>query len=114
MDAVIITEAKAQPSNFKDLQGNPQFQDVCKVNFTGLGEFNVNLNKPTVDALVEAFGEDSTQWLNQHLVVEVEKTRVAGKAGISLFLIPDGFQKVDNAQGFAEIIRKPLLEAAAT
>ncbi len=108
MRATIVSETTSQPSKFLDQNGNPQFQDTCKVNFEGLGEFNVNLNKPTIECLIDSMGEDSKSWMNQELTVEVERTRVAGRAGISLFMIPTGYQKIDNKDGFAEIVAKQL------
>jgi hypothetical protein len=111
MIAVIINETMPQPSNFTDKNGDPQFQDVCKIKVNELaGEFNANLNKPTTESLIDAFGEDSLLWMNHPLTIAVEKTRVAGKAGISLFLIPEGYHKIDNKEGFAEIIKNTLAE----
>lgn len=103
--AVIVTETEPEPSQWKDDEGNVQTQDVCKVKFDGLGDeaLKVALNKVVIRGLAGAFGEDSRLWIGKPLQVETEKTRVGGKAGIALYLIPEGYEKVDNEDGYAEI-----------
>ncbi|HXP70734.1 MAG TPA: hypothetical protein VOA88_15740 [Candidatus Dormibacteraeota bacterium] len=62
--AKIVSETTPQPSTFTDKNGMPKTQDICKVQFQGTNEaVNVNLNRPTLNALVEAFGEDSKDWM---------------------------------------------------
>jgi hypothetical protein len=53
---------------------------------------NVNLNRATINGLVDAFGEDSALWIGHYLTVETEKMRVAGKAVVALYLIPKGYE----------------------
>lgn len=107
MKATILNETVSQPSSFLNPKTQePQNQDLCKVKFEGMEEeFNVSLNKPTIAGLIDAFGEDSVEWKDKPLTVEIEKTRVAGKLGIALYLIPDGFAKVDDDQGFAKVVK---------
>ena len=107
--AVIVSETTPQPSQFKDKNGNDKTQDVCKVRFEGKEEvLNLSLNKATINGLVDAFGEDSKEWINQPLTVETEKVRVAGVARVAIYLIPKSYEKVDNDQGFAEIVKMGL------
>lgn len=102
--ARITTEVKPSPSQFKDKEGNVQMQDVGKVKFEGINdELNVRLNKATISGLVKAFGTKSTDWIGKVLKVETEKMRVAGKAVTALYLIPEGYEKVDDAEGYAKI-----------
>ena len=105
--AKIVSEAQPVPSSFQDAKGNAQTQDVARVQFEGQKEsVNCNLNKPTVNALIQAFGEDSKDWMGHYLTVEVEKVRVAGKAVTALYLCPEGFHKADDEQGYAVVCRK--------
>lgn len=105
--AKIVSEAQPVPSSFTDPKGNPTTQDVARVQFEGQKEsVNCNLNKPTVQALIQAFGEDSKDWMGHYLTVEVEKVRVAGKAVTALYLIPEGFHKTDDEAGYAVVVRK--------
>jgi len=107
--AKIVSETSPQPSQFTNKDGSPKTQDVCKVRFEGKEEvYNISLNKATINGLVDAFGEDSVEWQNHPLKVETEKVRVAGKAVIATYLIPDGYEKVDNDEGFAEIRKMSL------
>lgn len=105
-EAKIVSETVPSPSSFLDKNGNTKTQDVCKVRVAGLPEaFNVSLNRATINALVDAFGDDSLNWQNKPLTIETEKVRVAGKAVVAVYFIPAGYQKVDDANGYAMIIR---------
>jgi len=107
--AKIISETRNEPSKFLNTDGSPKMQDNCKVQFEGATEaVNISLNRATLNALVEAYGEDSLNWMNKTLTVEVEKMRVAGKAVIALYLIPKGFKKIDDADGYAVIVPNEL------
>lgn len=110
--AKIVSETSPQPSKFLNDDGSPKIQDVCKARFEGLDDvYNLSLNKTTINGLLEAFGDDSKDWMNHYLRVETEKVRIGGKTNIAIYLIPEGYEKVDNADGFAEI-RKIGLEKA--
>lgn len=106
--AKIMTETSPEPSQWKDDDGNVKIQDICKVKFSGMGEeqYRFPLNKIVINGLVDAFGEDSKKWIGQTLRVETEKTRVGGKAGIAVYLIPDGYEKIDDEEGYAKIVKK--------
>lgn len=102
--AKIVSETNPQPSAFLNKDGTSKMQDVCKVRFEGKDEvFNISLNKATINGLIDAFGEDSNDWMNKYLSVETEKVRVAGVARTAIYLIPEGYEKIDNEEGFAEI-----------
>lgn len=104
--AKIVSEAQPVVSQFKDKNDQPKTQDVAKVRFQGLPEaFNVNLNRATIFALIEAFGTDSKAWINQVLTVHTEKVVVGGKRVTALYLVPDGFEVRENDEGYIEIGR---------
>lgn len=104
--AKIVSETEASPSSFLNKDGSPKTQDVCKVLFQGNKEpLNLSLNRATINGLVDAFGEDSKNWMNKVLSVETEKVRVAGKAVVALYLIPEGFKKIDDVNGYALIVK---------
>jgi hypothetical protein len=103
--AKIVSETNPMPSSFTNKDGSPKFQDVCKVQFEGFKEpLNVSLNRATINGLVDAFGEDSKDWQNKNLSVETEKVRVAGKAVTALYLIPSGYKRIDDENGYPVII----------
>jgi len=106
MKAVIVSETLPVPSQWEDKKGNLKNQDVCKVKFDGFETaYNVALNRATINGLVDAHGEDSKDWMNKPLSVEVEKQRVSGRAVIALYLIPQGFHREDDQDGYAIIVR---------
>ncbi len=112
MKCVILNETTSVPSNFPHPKtGEPQNQDLAKLKIEGIeGEFNTALNKPTIEAMINAFGPDSINWQGNALIIEVEKTRVGGKAGVALYLIPEGYELKNDEQGFAKITKKSLEE----
>jgi hypothetical protein len=87
-------------------QNGPQI--VAKIRIKGQeGEAkNVAINAPTKNALIDAFGKDSKNWTNQLLTVSIEKTLIAGKRGIALYLVPEGFEVTEDAGGYLVIARK--------
>ncbi len=107
--AKIVSETTAQPSSFLNKKGNPKTQDVAKVRFEGQPEaVNVSLNRATINALVDAFGEDSVTWQGHVLTCEIEKVRVAGVMRLALYLLPEGYEKTDDQNGFAVVQRKAI------
>lgn len=105
--AKIVSEVKSQPSNFQNKDGGSKDQDVGKVKFEGAKEaVNVSFNRATISGLIQAFGEESTSWMNKVLKVETEKMRVGGKAVVALYLIPEGYKKIDDENGYATIVKE--------
>ncbi len=105
--AKIVSETSPQPSQFLNKDGSVKNQDVAKVLFgRDVEPLNVNLNRTTINGLINAFGEESNDWKNKPLRVETEKARVAGKAVVALYLIPEGYKKIDDDNGFAMIVPK--------
>lgn len=103
--AKIVSEAKSMPSQFTDEKGNVQMQVVAKVVFEGKNEpLNVRLNRATKNGLIRAFGKDSVNWQNHYLSVMTEKGKVSGRNVTYLFLIPQGFKKVEDEGGYDVII----------
>lgn len=97
----IVTEAKETVSQ----QGNTQL--VAKVLVRG-GETeakNVAINKPSMTALVDAFGDDTVDWVNKHLSVHIEKTLIGGQRGYALYLLPEGFEVTEDDGGYLVVQR---------
>jgi len=104
--ATIVSETNPQPSQFLNKDGSVKNQDVCKVMFEGKDEaVNLSLNRTTINGLVDAFGEDSAEWQDKTLTVETEKVRVGGKAVVALYLIPEGYKRIDDENGYAVIAK---------
>jgi hypothetical protein len=105
--AKIVSETNPQSSTFLNKDGTTKTQDVCRVHFEGMPEpLNVSLNRATINGLSDAFGEDSKDWQGHYLTVETEKMRVAGKAVTALYLIPEGYKRIDDANGYAMIVKE--------
>ncbi len=101
--AKIVSETSPEESiTYKDLKGNPKIQDVCKVMFDGYTEaFKVSLNRATINALVDAFGENSSDWQGHTLAVEIDK--LPGKK-FPLYLIPEGYKRIEDEKGYSVIV----------
>lgn len=107
MRAKIVSETNPMPSAFQDDNGKMKMQDVCKVRFEGMTDpVNVSLNRPTIDGLVEAFGEESVKWQGNYLTVEIEHSRIGGKNRTIMYLVPEGYEKFDDDNGYARIAKK--------
>lgn len=105
--AKILEETVPRPSQFKDKNDNIKNQDVTKVRFESMKEaVNVALNMATINGLVSAFGDESKEWIGKVLTAETEKMRVGGKAVVALYLIPEGYERIDDANGYAVILKK--------
>ena len=105
--AKLVSETNAQPSSFLNKDGSPKTQDVAKLRIEGVQEpLNVSLNRATINGLVDAFGEDSVNWQGHYLTIETEKVRVAGKSVTALYLIAEGYEKIDDDNGYAVIVKK--------
>lgn len=101
--AKIVSETNPEPTSFKNEKGELQTQDVCKVLFQGEKEpLKLALNRATINALVEAFGEDSKSWMAHMLSVEIEK--LPGKK-FPIFLIPEGFIRTEDVNGYSVVIK---------
>ena len=112
--AKIVSEVSKQPSTFLNDDGSAKTQDVAKVRFENLSEpLNLALNRTTINGLIDAFGEDSVTWQGHYLTVETEKVRVAGKAVTAIYLIPEGYEKVDDSNGYAVILKMGNVTASA-
>lgn len=98
----ILTEARPIEEIYK---GEPNTRNTVKVKVQGLAEpQNYDLNKPTIAGLIDAFGDDSSQWIGKVLQAHTEKVRVAGKAGIMVILYAEGFKVMDDEGGYAVVV----------
>lgn len=96
--AKIKSEATEQPSQ----QGGTQL--VAKMLVQGQTEaLNVAINKPSKNALIRAFGNDTNGWIDKTLTVQVETAIVSGKRGIAMYLIPEGYEMKEDSGGYLVI-----------
>jgi hypothetical protein len=103
----LVSETAPITSQFLNKDGSTKMQDVAKVLFSGEAEpKNISLNRATINGLVDAFGEDSADWMGPILIAETEKVRVAGKAVTAVYLVPEGYERVDDENGYTVIVKK--------
>ena len=102
--AKLVSETTPTASQFKNEDGTAKTQDVAKIRFENLKEaMNISINRPTLNGLIEAFGEDSKNWINKYLTVQTEKMVVGGKRVTALYLIPNGFELKEDENGYMVI-----------
>ena len=103
----LVTETTPQASQFKDKEGNQKNQDVAKIEFQGAAEaLNISINRASINGLVDAFGEDSKLWMNKTLTAITEKVLVGGKRQTALYLVPDGYELVEDASGYMNVVKE--------
>lgn len=102
--AKIVSETNpVENTQFKNDDGSPTTQDVCKVVFEGNNEpLKVALNRATINGLIDAFGRSSSLWQGHDLKVEIDKQ--PGKK-YPLYLIADGFKRIEDSEGWAIIVK---------
>lgn len=89
------------------VEGQNGKQLVAKIRIKGHTEDkNVAINKPTQAGLASAFGNDTLKWIDKLLTVQVESGIFAGKRGIMLNLVPEGYVVAEDAAGFLTIRQK--------
>jgi hypothetical protein len=110
----LMSETTHMASQFKDEKtGETKFQDVAKVLFSGDTETkNISLNRATINGLVDAFGEESADWQGKVLSCETEKMRVGGRAVTAVYLVPEGYERVDDENGYTVIVKKGTIVGA--
>ena len=93
----------------KSYEGEIRKQDIAKIRIEGDTEAkNVSINKPTINGLIEAYGEESKDWINKPLTIHIEKTMISGKRLPVLYLIPNGFDLTEDDNGYLVITRKGI------
>lgn len=104
MACKIVSETKPVT---REYQGKPQTQDITRIRFDGYGEdaVNVALNKPTLNALVKAFGDESADWQGKPLTATTMQAIVSGKMGYALYLVPEGFEVTTDDGGYVVIVK---------
>jgi hypothetical protein len=108
MKAKLISEVKPLQSRFRDQDGQLKVQNVGELFIDGLPTpekpYTINLNATTLEGLIDAFGEDSKDWMKEVLTVQKEKTIIGGKRVEVIYLIPDGYQLHEDEEGYVHII----------
>lgn len=95
----IVGETRKVPGEYGD-------RDVAKVEVNGFkGEKNVNINQTSLNAFIDAFGDESSNWIGKVVTAQTEKAIIAGKRRIVLYLIPDGFALQETTDGYIKIVR---------
>ena len=87
----IVSETRPVASEkfVNERTGAPVIQNICKVQLEGETEpVNMSLTKPTIEALVDVYGEDSIQWQGHPLTVHKSKA----PKGWSVQLVPVGYE----------------------
>lgn len=102
----LITECVKQESKFKDTEGNAKIENVAKVRFQGADEsVNMRLNWTTIYGLIDAFGEDSKEWVGKVMTAQTREAMVGDTVRTIVYLIPEGFELAKNAEKKMEIRR---------
>ena len=97
-----VNECMNQPSKFENDDGSPKTENVVKARFEGMDEVvNMRVNWTSIHALIEAFGKDSKNWIGKPLTAKPKDATT----GISIYLLPDGFELGRNKDKRWEIRR---------
>ena len=101
--AKLVSETNPLESTF---EGKVRIQDVAKIRIEGdENVYNIAINRTTMNALIKAFGDDSKNWVNQYLTVKLDKTTIAGRRVVIVYLIPEGFELTEDEGGYVVIAK---------
>ena len=92
----IASEAQETESQFG-------VQLVAKVKVGG-NEVKTNINKPSKNALIEAFGTETKDWVGKTVTAHLETGLTAGKRTVAIYMIPEGFEFTEDEGGYMTII----------
>lgn len=107
MKCKLVSETVPTPSQFKNKDGSVKVQDVAKIQFADSAEaFNINVNRASLNALIDAFGEESVKWQGKSLTAITEKVVVGGKRVTAVYLVPDGYTMSEDANGYVVIVKE--------
>lgn len=104
--AKIKTEAIEQVSQ---QSGKPQL--VAKLQIKGQAEAaNFAINTPSKNALIDAFGTDTLNWIDKLLTLYVMPALISGKMGMAVYLVPEGFEVKADSEGYMKVVKigKPM------
>lgn len=76
-----------------EYEGKPNKRLIAKAQFKGKPEaLNISINNASIEALADAFGEDTQKWQGHHLTARVESTIIGGKRKYPIYLVPEGYE----------------------
>lgn len=106
----IVSEATEQPSTLND-----SMQLVAKVVVKDKVKEpeNVAINMQSKNALIDAYGTDTSAWINKVVTATMENTTVGGKRVRVLYMIPEGMVLKEGTDGFLHIGREEAEQPAA-
>jgi|SRR3990167_1009886 len=103
--AKLVSETTPIPSQFKNKDGSTKNQDVAKLRIEDKPEsMNISLNRATLDAMIDAFGDDSKDWINKDLTIQTEKVMVSGKRVTAVYLLPENYVMKEDENGYVKIV----------
>lgn len=87
-------------------QGTPTTQNVAKARFEGdVEDKNVNINRPSINGLIDAFGPNSNDWIGKVLTAHTEKMVIAGKRVTAMYLVAEGYEVGEDKGGYLIVTR---------
>lgn len=79
-------------------------QLVVKVRRQGTTEpVNVAINQTSKNALIEAYGDDTKDWVDKVITVAVERAIINNKRSVIVYLVPAGFVLTEASDGSVTI-----------
>ena len=59
-----------------------------------------------MNGLVDASGDESESWQGHVLTVEAEKVVASGKRVTAVYLVPEGYERIEDENGYVAIVKK--------
>jgi len=111
MKATIASEVDKVAGEY---EGKANVRNIGRISIEGGEEQNVSFNKTSINALVEAFGEESSEWQGEKVTLQIENTVINNQRRKIIYFIPEGFVLMEDASGSLVIQKKedeiPVIE----
>lgn len=97
--AKLVSEVEKKESRFKDAEGNVKTENVGKLRVQGAEEaVNVRLNWTSIYGLIDAYGDDSKDWIGKVLTIKTLDAMVGDTMRTIVYLVPEGFELAKNEE----------------
>lgn len=92
----------------KDKEGNEydKYENHTMVAFGDDEPVAIRINKMSINAFIDAFGEESKDWIGKPLTAYVKEADVAGKVRSVVYLVPEGFKLGVDAEKRRVIVKE--------
>ena len=89
---VFLDEVKPIAGKYRDEVGQLKSQNIATIRLEDGTEGLFRVNLQSIEGLLDAYGDDSLEWVGKSLTLHVEKAMIGNKRFSVGYVIPEGYQ----------------------